>query len=149
MTAAEGIAEEAEAQRRREEGMDEQDLGGALTERVIEAAIAVHRHFGPGFLEKTYHRALEIELRRRSIGFASEVPVELKYRGETVGDGRIDLLIEATLVVELKATKGDADEFKRQVAAYLKATGHPLGLVIHFHHPRLVDGVARVAHSHR
>ncbi|MEM8781379.1 MAG: GxxExxY protein [Planctomycetota bacterium] len=127
--------------------MGEQDLGGELTERVIEAAIAVHRHFGPGFLEKTYHRALEVELKHRGVDFQSEVPVTLNYRGEAIGEGRIDLLIEGTLVVELKAARGDASEFKRQVAAYLKATGHPLGLLINFHHARLVDGVARVALS--
>ncbi len=123
------------------------DLGGDLTERVIEAAIAVHRHFGPGFLEKTYRRAIEIELRHRNIPFASEVPVTLSYRGEVVADGRIDLLIDGTHVIEIKAAKSDAHEFKRQVAAYLRATRQPLGLVINFHHPRLVDGIARVAHS--
>ncbi|MEM9882587.1 MAG: GxxExxY protein [Planctomycetota bacterium] len=75
-----------------------------LTEKVIGAAIEVHRHFGPGFLESTYHSALLIELDLREIPFRSEVPVELDYKGHKVGQGRIDLLVDERLVVELKST---------------------------------------------
>ena len=74
-----------------------------LTEQVIGAAIEVHRELGPGFLEKTYASALAIELRKRNINFTLEHPVELLYKGESIGQGRLDLLIENQLILELKA----------------------------------------------
>ncbi|MBB6430141.1 GxxExxY protein [Algisphaera agarilytica] len=115
-----------------------------LIEKVIGAAIEVHRHFGPGSLEATYHRALEIELKLQGIPFESEVPVTLDYKGHPVGQGRIDLLIDGRLVVELKAAHRGADQFKRQVLAYLRATDLPLGLVINFEVGVLKEGLARV-----
>ncbi|MEM1109197.1 MAG: GxxExxY protein [Planctomycetota bacterium] len=121
----------------------EDDLG-QLIEKVIGAAIEVHRHFGPGSIEATYHRALEIELGLRGISFESEVPVTLDYKGHPVGQGRIDLLVDRRLVVELKAVHRGADQFKRQVLAYLKATDLTLGLVINFEVGVLKDGLARV-----
>lgn len=137
----EQITETTETQRHRVEKVDR---GGELTEKVIAAAIEVHRHFGPGFLESTYHQALMVELRERSIAFASEVPVDLIYKGQMIGRGKIDLLVESRVVVELKATPTSADAFRRQVVTYLKAGKHPLGLIINFGLPRLSDGISRV-----
>jgi len=119
-----------------------------LAERVIGAAIEVHRHLGAGFVEKTYQKALMIELRLRGIAFAEELPIQLSYKDESIGDGRIDLLVEDNLVVELKACEPNPDRYRRQVTAYLKATGLQLGLVINFEADVLKDGIARVAHTH-
>lgn len=118
-----------------------------LTERVIGAAVEVHRELGKGFLEKSYANALAIEFELRNISFEREVPCELMYKQWSIGDGRIDFLVEGRLVVELKACDDKAEEFRRQVSAYLKATELTLGLVINFHQSRLVDGVIRVANS--
>jgi GxxExxY protein len=115
----------------------------ALIERVVGAAIEVHRHFGPGFIEATYHQALAIELELLNIPFRSEVPVSLDYKGKTIGQGRIDLLVDDHLILELKAVDKPAPQFKRQVLAYLKATNLPVGLVINFEVPVLRDGLAR------
>ncbi|MEO1087493.1 MAG: GxxExxY protein, partial [Acidobacteriota bacterium] len=115
-----------------------------VVERVIGAAIEVRRHFGAGFRETTYHRAMEIELRRRDIAFESEVPVVLKYHDEVIGEGRIDLLIDRRLVVELKAASAKPDMFRRQVVSYLKAGGYELGLILNFETELLKHGITRV-----
>jgi len=93
-----------------------------LVTQVVGAAIAVHRELGPGFAEITFSRAHQIELEERNIPFAAEVAIALQYHGRSIGEGRIDLLIEDRLVVELKAVEGSAKRFRRQVVAYLKAT---------------------------
>ena len=124
----------------------DQELNG-LAERVIGAAIEVHRHLGAGFLEVTYQRALMIELRLRDIPFQEQVPVSLCYKEESVGDGIMDLLIDGRLIVELKATEPKSDGFRRQAVTYLRAAGLQLGLVINFNTTVLKDGIARVVHS--
>lgn len=121
------------------------DHESELTEAVIGAAIEVHRQLGAGFQEKTYHRALMIELEERGIVFRSEVPVQLEYKGRDIGEGRIDLLIEEQLVVELKAAEDNPKKYRRQVVAYLRASKLRLGLVINFEAELLRDGIARVA----
>ncbi|MEZ6192596.1 MAG: GxxExxY protein [Phycisphaerales bacterium] len=115
-----------------------------LIERVIGAAIEVHRELGPGFQEITYHRALMIELDLCGITYESERLVSLDYKGRVIGEGRIDLLIENRLVIELKAADSNPRTYSRQVASYLKATGLKIGLVINFHAAVLKDGIARV-----
>lgn len=115
-----------------------------LSERVIGAAIEVHRTLGPGFQEITYQRALGIELEERGISFQSEVPVTLDYHGKSIGDGRVDMLVANELVIELKAAEDNPKKYRRQVSVYLKATNLRLGLVINFEADRLVDGIARV-----
>lgn len=129
-------------------GNDRESIPAELTElseKVIGAAIEVHRQLGPGFQEITYRRALEIELAENGILYESEVPVSLIYRDKSIGDGRIDILVDNRLVIELKAAEDNPKKYKRQVSVYLKATGLRLGLVINFEADRLVDGVARVA----
>lgn len=115
-----------------------------LTEAVIGAAIEVHRHLGSGFQERTYERALSVELRLRGIAYQTQVMVNLDYKGENIGDGKIDLLVEGCLVVELKAVSELHDAHKNQVLAYLKATEFNLGLLINFHAPTIKDGLKRV-----
>jgi len=116
-----------------------------LAERVIAAAIEVHRYFGPGFAEQTYHKALAFELEDRGLSFVVESPVALVYKGRPIGHGRIDLLVENELVVELKATQAQASTYKKQVLTYLKATNLRLGLILNFEAVMLKDGLSRVA----
>ena len=116
----------------------------AIGSRVIGAAIEVHRVLGPGFQEVTYHRALRIEMEEVDLSVESEVPVELRYKDRPIGEGRIDLLVERKVVVELKAAQGNSQAYRRQVAAYLHATSLKLGLVINFENTVLRDGIARV-----
>lgn len=118
-----------------------------LTQAVIGAAMEVHRQLGPGFLESTYHRALEIELEIRAIPFKSESSIHLDYKGRTIGEGRIDLLIDDQVIVELKAIDKLAPIHQAQVISYLKATGHHIGLLINFNVELLRDGIKRVVLS--
>ncbi|MHB1157952.1 MAG: GxxExxY protein [Phycisphaerales bacterium] len=80
----------------------------------------------------------------RNISFKMEVSVQLKYRDEVIGEGRIDLLIEDKLVLELKAINGSSRQFRRQASAYLKATHLLLALIINFETPVLRDNITRV-----
>ena len=116
-----------------------------LAEKVIGAAIEVHRELGPGFQEVSYRRALEIELKLHGIQFEVEVPVTLEYKGESIGQGRIDMLIENKLILELKSAEANPRKYNKQASLYLKATNHRLALIINFEAGRLVDGIARVA----
>jgi GxxExxY protein len=118
-----------------------------LTENVIVAAIEMHRLLGPGFQEITYPQALAIELRQRDITFKSELPVALVYKSEPIGEGRVDLLIENALVVELKTADGNPQQFRRQLVAYLKATQLSLGLVLYFNYEVMRDRILRVINS--
>ena len=130
---------------KRQEGLPE--ALEALSSEVIGAAIEVHRHLGPGFAEQTYHRAMMVELGLRKISFTSEAPVQLTYKDEAIGEGRIDLVVEDQLIIELKAAEANARKYKRQVVAYLKATNRRLGLVINFEAEVLKQGLNRVIHT--
>jgi GxxExxY protein len=116
----------------------------ALAQRVIGAAIEVHRHLGPGYLEAAYAKALSIEMAERGIEHLREAPIRLQYKGRDLGEGRLDFLVSERLVIELKAVDALNDLHRAQVMAYLKATGHPLGLLINFNVPRLADGIRRI-----
>jgi GxxExxY protein len=130
---------------------DAKDAKNELSEKinqlawdVIGAAIEVHRVLGPVFLEAVYEEALCLELRLRQIPYERQREVEVDYKGETVGQGRLDLLIDEALVVELKAVQALAPIHTAQVISYLKATGHRLGLLINFNVPILKEGIKRV-----
>jgi GxxExxY protein len=118
-----------------------------LAHEVIGAAIEVHRALGPGYLASVYESALCIELDHRAIQYEQQFAYSLAYRGKPIGDGRIDLLIASTLVVELKAVDQLAPIHKAQVISYLKATGRQLGLLINFNVPVLKEGIQRIIHS--
>ena len=118
-----------------------------LAREVIGAAIEVHRHLGPGFLESVYEEALVIELTLRGIPFERQRPVPVSYKERNVGEGRVDLLVVQELLVELKAVEALAPIHKAQVISYLKAMGIHLGLLINFNVPVLRAGIQRVVLS--
>ncbi len=118
-----------------------------LARSVIGAAIEVHRHLGPGFLEGVYEEALVVELSLRSIPFERQLPVPVHYKTHRVGKGRVDLLVGGELLVELKAVDALAPIHKAQVISYLKAMGLHLGLLINFNASVLKDGIQRIVLS--
>ena len=118
-----------------------------LAHRVIGAAIEVHRFLGPGFLESVYEEALCVEFALRGIRFARQVPVSVRYKGEPVGEARLDLLVDDSLVVELEAVESIAPIHWAQVLCYLKATRHRLGLLINFNVSVLQRGIKRVVQT--
>ena len=104
----------------------------ALSERIIGAAIEVHRTLGPGFLESVYEAALAIELVRREIEFDRQVRVPILYRGVEVGEHRLDLLVEGRIVVEIKAVRAVKDIHFAVVKSYLKASRNRNALLLNF-----------------
>ncbi|MEM6798349.1 MAG: GxxExxY protein [Planctomycetota bacterium] len=115
-----------------------------LASDVVDAAMEVHRHLGPGFLESTYEAALAIELGLRNVLFKQQRAIDLDYKGHAVGSARLDLLVGGLLVVELKAVDALLPIHKAQVINYLKATGCELGLLINFNVALLKDGLQRI-----
>jgi len=120
-----------------------------LSSNVIKAAINVHKELGPGLLESVYQECMAIELKEMGINVKTEVPVTIKFRGkEIVGPGfRIDLLVEDTLIVELKSVEKVTDTHKKQLLTYLKLADKSLGLLINFNEVLLKDGVTRIVNT--
>ena len=110
---------------------------------VIGAAIEVHRHLGAGFLESVYEQALACEMSNRGVAFQRQVPMRLKYKHHEVGEGRLDFLVGGALIVELKAVEAIHPIHEAPLFNYLRATGHPLGLLINFNVQVLKNGIKR------
>ncbi|MGA7983372.1 MAG: GxxExxY protein [Chromatiaceae bacterium] len=115
-----------------------------IARQTIGAAIEVHRNLGPGFLEGIYEAALAIELVQRGISFQRQVAVDVQYKGVKVGESRLDLLVENTLVVELKAVDTLLPIHVAQVISYLKVVKRPLGLLLNFKVEMMRKGIQRV-----
>ena len=116
-----------------------------LTERIIGAAIEVHRTLGPGLLESIYEEALCIEFDLRGILFQRQVDVDVIYKDRIIKGQRLDLLVEGEVVVELKCVSKLPEVAIAQVLSYLKATGRKRGLLINFAVGKLVDGIKRLS----
>lgn len=115
-----------------------------LTERIIGCAIEVHRTLGPGLLESAYECAFSIELGSSGLQFLRQVECPVNYRGHPIGAYRYDLLVEGTVLVEIKSAERFDRIFLAQVLTYLRATGCRLGLIINFNVPVLKEGIKRV-----
>jgi GxxExxY protein len=103
-----------------------------LTEKVIGAAMAVHRVLGSGFLESVYHNAFAVEMGLNGIAFERETDLQVTYRSQTVGQFRADFVIEGSVVVEIKAVEALNSAHEVQLVNYLTATGIDIGLLINF-----------------
>ena len=114
-----------------------------LTEKIIGAAIEVHKVLGPGFAERIYARALQHELRERKVPFMIEQGMRIKYKSQSLGLHRLDLVVGDAVVVELKAVYEVNRFHVAQRLSYLKASGKKLGLLLNFAKSRLE--VKRVA----
>ena len=115
-----------------------------LATRVIGAAIEVHREMGPGFLESHYEEAMCFELTQQGIPFLRQHAISVSYKGHVVSEGRLDMLVDDLIVLELKAVQALAPVFDATVLAYLRATQKRLGLLINFNVPLLKDGLKRI-----
>ena len=103
-----------------------------LTGGIIGAALEVHKLLGPGFVESIYHRALLHELNLRSLFTQTEQQIDIHYKDQIVGKHRLDIIVEKTVVVELKAVNAIADVHMAQALSYLKATNLELALLFNF-----------------
>jgi GxxExxY protein len=114
---------------------------GMLKEEQLSYAIRgcvheVYRKLGCGFLEKVYERALLVELRLQGLRVESQVPIEVQYKGVTVGEYFADLIVNRSIILELKAQQRIAPAFEAQLLNYLNATGMKLGLLVNFAFPK-------------
>ncbi|HZV01073.1 MAG TPA: GxxExxY protein [Planctomycetota bacterium] len=120
-------------------------VGDPLTEQVIGAAIEVHRHLGPGLLEKISEEALCIEFALRGIPFDRQVAFDVVYKGRVIRGQRLDLLAFGEVVISLKSVRQGQEYFLAQLLSELKAAHLRRGLVINFGLAQLVDGIQRVS----
>jgi GxxExxY protein len=114
---------------------------------TIGVAIEVHKELGPGYDELIHENAMDIELTRRGIPFQRQLPVEVLYKGINVGNGKIDILVDGCLVLELKTVDALLPKHKAQVISYLKAKKLELGLLLNFKVAVMKDGIQRIVLS--
>ena len=120
--------------------MEKNEIRGA----VVDAAMKIHSALGPGLLESAYAACLKHELVKRGLKVACEVPLPVVYDDVRLDAGyRLDLVVEDTVVVELKAIEALAPIHQAQIISYLKLSGKPIGLLINFHSLHLKDGIKR------
>ena len=115
-----------------------------IAEKIISCAIEVHSLLGPGLLENLYEEAMEHELKSRGIEYKRQKELEIKYKGNPIGNYRLDYLIENKVIVELKCVEAIKGIHIAQVLTYLKAENIRVGLLINFNVDKLKDGIKRV-----
>ena len=103
-----------------------------ITEKIIGAAYKVANTLGAGFLEKVYENALAIELKKSGLSVKQQYSLPVYYEDQLVGNYFADLLVEDSVIVELKAVEELQGIHRSQVVNYLKATGFKLGLLVNF-----------------
>lgn len=108
-----------------------------ITEKIIGCAFNVSNGLGTGFLEKVYENALVHEIRKAGLSVHQQFPIPVVYDGIIVGDYVADLLVEETILVELKVAQDLDDIHLAQCLNYLRATGYPVCLLINFYRPKL------------
>ena len=118
----------------------------AAGHEIIGAAIEVHRHLGPGFLESVYERAMVHEMALHGLTAHQQFPVTLQSKQLKIAGQRIDLLVEPGVVVELKAVDCLLPVHEAQVISYLRTTGYRLGLLINFNCTMLKKGIKRIVY---
>lgn len=106
-----------------------------MIERVKEFARIVYKDLGPGFSERVYHNAMEVLLRSEGIPYETERIVPVVFKGHTIGNLRADLIVDQTLVVELKATKALNQVMSTQAQKYLQLLNLPHALLVNFPQP--------------
>ncbi len=117
-----------------------------LTEKIIGAAIEVHRELGPGLLESAYQACLVHELELRGLNVEEQVPLPVTYKGITLDCGyRLDLVVENRVVVELKTVEKLIPVHEAQLLTYLKLSKIKIGLLINFHSAVIRNSIKRMA----
>jgi GxxExxY protein len=116
--------------------------------QILDAALKVHKTLGPGLLESVYRACLTHELRSRGLRVRTEISMPVIYEGVRIDAGyRIDMLVEETVVVELKAVEKVIPVHEYQTLTYLRLSGYHLGLLLNFNVPQLRNGVRRIVNN--
>ena len=126
-------------------GGAEAQRGNEITENVIGAAVRIHRALGPGLLESAYEECLCYELSKSGLRFERQKPLPVKYENVKLDCGyRLDLVVEETVIIELKCVEAFLPIHEAQLLTYLKLSSLDLGLLINFNVPVLREGLKRV-----
>lgn len=121
----------------------------AISGDVIDAAIGLHRELGPGLLESVYEMLLAGELANRGHAVERQKPIDIEYRGSRFQAAfKIDLLIDDTLLVEIKSVERLSGAHSKQLLTYLRLTNRPVGLLINFAGETLKEGLKRVVNDY-
>ena len=117
----------------------------SMTERIIGFAIEVHRNTGTGLLESVYEHCLRYELQLAGIPFERQAGIPVIYKGLVLDEGfRADVVVDRTVILEIKAVATVLPAHEAQLLTYLRMSRIPIGLLLHFNAPRLVDGLRRL-----
>jgi GxxExxY protein len=116
-----------------------------IAKKTVDAAYIVHKNLGPGLMESVYETCLKYELRNKGLRVESQVILPIYYRGIRIDSGlRLDLIVENSLIVEIKTVETLLPVHKAKILSYLKLSGHRLGLLINFNSALIKDGINRV-----
>ena len=119
-----------------------------ITEKIIGCAISVHRGLGPGLLESAYEECLCYELTEAKLLFERQVPLPVVYKGVKLDCGyRMDLVVEDSVIVEIKAVERIIPVHEAQLLSYLKLHNKKVGLLMNFHVPILKNGLKRIVNN--
>jgi GxxExxY protein len=119
-----------------------------LSGEIVDAAIQVHCRLGPGLLESVYESILAYELQKRGLSVERQIPVPVTYDELRFDEGfRADLIVQKSVLIELKSVEALAPVHGKQVLTYLKLLNCRLGLLINFNTPLLKDGIKRIVHN--
>ncbi len=115
-----------------------------LSRRILASAIRVHRRLGPGLLESAYRGCLARQFELDGLAYELETPISLVYEGTEIENAyRADLIVEGSVLLELKAVERLLSLHYAQILTYLRLTGLKVGLLLNFNVPRLKDGMRR------
>ena len=115
-----------------------------ITYKIIGCAYEVHKILSPGLLESTYETCLCYELEKQGLKFEKQKELMINYKGTTLNNGyRIDILVEDSIVLELKSVENLLPIHTAQILTYLKLSEHNLGLLINFNVTNLQNGIHR------
>lgn len=114
-----------------------------LTGKIIGCAIEVHKRLGPGLLESLYEAALCVELEESGLAYERQKVLPVTYRGRSIGEFRIDTVVENTVVLELKSVERHDPVFEAQILSYMRLGNYKFGLLINFNSKLLKDGIKR------
>jgi len=116
---------------------------------AVDCGLQIHRELGPGLLESVYEAVLQASLVQAGVAVERQKPIDIQYRGMRLREGfRADLLVEGTLVIEIKSVERFAPVQGKQLLTYLRLTRQPLGLLMNFGAPTFREGLKRVVNNH-
>ena len=119
-----------------------------LSNKIIGAAIEVHKTLGPGLLESAYEECLCHELDLRGLSYERQKPLPVFYKGKKLDCGyRLDILVNEGIILELKSCESIEPIHKAQLLTYLKLSGLKLGLILNFKTPMMKDGIVRIVND--